>query len=318
MRVEFSRRTAAALLTVLAGLHGEEYELAVAQTRPQFRAVIDAVTVDAFAHRDGMPYVGLTRADFVLRDNGVEQRIESIGTTDTAHVIVGLDVSGSVQGDTLDQLRAAVRTVLGQLTDNDRFSLFAFSGRLQLLRKALAPSLASVGVLDELQAGGATALHDAVVLGTALARTDTRPAVFVLFSDGSDTASWSSAAGALDAVRQGHVVVFTIGAGLPGTRPVLPGADYLRHPTWLPPTPSDVQPFMQSVADITGGEFLQVDKGAPLAETFRRVVAQYRQRYLLTYTPTGSSAPGWHRLEVRLRNRAGTVVAREGYMARTP
>ena len=26
----------------------------------------------------------------------------------------------------------------------------------------------------------------------------------------------------------------------------------------------------------------------------------------------------WHRLDVRLRHRAGTVVAREGYMARTP
>ena len=54
---------------------------------------------------------------------------------------------------------------------------------------------------------------------------------------------------------------------------------------------------------------------APLAETFRAILARYRQRYLLTYTPVGSSGRGWHRLDVRLRHRAGAVVAREGYMA---
>ena len=309
---------AAALLTLLVGLHAGGRSDSSAQTRPQFRAVVDAVTVDAFAHRNGNPQTGLTKDDFTLRDNGVEQRIEAISTTDNAHLIVGLDVSGSVDGATLEQLRAAVGTVVSQLTDDDRFSLFSFSHRLRLLRRAAVPSGATAGVLDELQAGGSTVLHDAVVLGTALARADIRPALFVLFTDGSDTGSWSSAAVALDAVRQGHVVVFTVGAGLAGGLPSRPGTDYIRHPTWLPPMPSDTLRFMQSVADISGGEFLRVDKSAPLADTFRGILARYRQRYLLTYTPTNSSAPGWHRLDVRLRNRAGTVVAREGYMARQP
>lgn len=313
-----ARHTVAVPLTLFVLLQVGSRGFAVAQTRPQFRAVVDAVTVDAFAHRNGLPQSGLTREDFSLRDNGVEQRIESISTTDSAHLIVGLDVSGSVEGGTLDQLRDAVRTVVGQLTDDDRFSLFSFSHRLRLVHRASVPRLAALGVLDQLQAGGSTALHDAVVLGTALARADTRPAVFLLFTDGSDTGSWSSAAGALDAVRHGHVVVFTIGAGLAGGRPSPPGTDYIRHPTWLPPLPSDTLRFMQSVADISGGEFLRVDKGASLAETFRSILARYRQRYLITYTPTGSPAPGWHRLDVRLTNRSGTVVAREGYMARTP
>ena len=49
----------------------------------------------------------------------------------------------------------------------------------------------------------------------------------------------------------------------------------------------------QSAAETTGGEFLRVNKGAHLPETFRGILAQYRQRYLLTYTPQGTSAPGW-------------------------
>ena len=164
-------------------------------------------------------------------------------------------------------------------------------------------------------AGGLTVLHDAVVLGVSLARADTRPAVLVLFTDGSDTGSWSSAATALDAVRHGHVVVFTVGAGLPGGLASPPGTDYMRHPTWLAPLPGETLRFMQAVADTSGGEFLRVNRGAPLAETFRAILARYRQRYLLTYTPVGSSGRGWHRLDVRLRHRAGAVIAREGYMA---
>ena len=318
MRLALTLRTTVAWLAWLAAAHVLSRGVPAAQTRPQFRAVVDAVTVDAFAHRDGLPQTGLSKDDFSLRDNGVEQHIEALSTTDSAHVIVGLDVSGSVEGGTLAELRGAVRTVLDQLTDDDRFSLFSFSHRVRLLRSTSVPRVANAGLLDELQAAGSTALNDAVVFGTALARMDTRPALLVLFTDGSDSGSWSSAAGALEAVRQGDVVVYTVGAGLPAGRASPPGTDYMRHPTWLPPMPGDTLRFMQSLADVSGGEFLRVGGGAPLAETFRGIIAKYRQRYLLTYTPTGSSAPGWHRIDVRLRNRAGAVVAREGYMARQP
>ena len=74
--------------------------------------------------------------------------------------------------------------------------------------------------------------------------------------------------------------------------------------------------MLQQVADMTGGEFLRVGRRARFDITFGGILAQYRQRYLHTFTPTGASSSGWHRLDVRLRSRPGTVVAREGYMAR--
>ena len=73
--------------------------------------------------------------------------------------------------------------------------------------------------------------------------------------------------------------------------------------------------MLQVLADTSGGEFLRVRRGASLAETFGAILAQYRTRYLLSFTPTAAGDGKWHRLEVRLRNRPGTVVAREGYMA---
>ena len=53
-------------------------------------------------------------------------------------------------------------------------------------------------------------------------------------------------------------------------------------------------------------------RDARLADTFAAILAQYRQRYLLSFTPAGVGRRGWHRLDVRLRTRPGTVVAREG------
>ena len=284
--------------------------------QPQFRAVIDGVTVDAFAHDDGVPIAGLTREDFVLRDNGVVQRIDAVGTTESAHVIVGLDVSYSVDGAALDQMRSAVRTVYGQLSHADRLSLLTFGNRVRILQRAVAPGRNLEPTLAAMVPSGSTVLHDALVAGTALARADSRPAVFLMLTDGQDTGSWSTASAALDAIRHGHVVVYPIGAGLPDVPMASVDSEYMRGRTWLAPQPADTLRLLRSVADISGGQFLRVGRGARLERTFRSILAQYRQRYLITFAPSAHAPSGWHRLDVRLRNRAGTVVAREGYMAR--
>lgn len=289
---------------------------AAAQDVPTFRAVVDVVTIDAFAHRDRQPIEGLTAADFVVLDNGVEQRIDAVGSTDSAHIVIGLDLSGSVDGAVLDRLRTAIRAVTAQLTPRDRLSVFTFADRLRVLAQASEPDASLDARLDRLVATGATTLHDAVVLGSTLARVDERPAVFLLFTDGQDTASWSTASRALDVLRRADVVVYPVAAGLPAALIGQPTTPYFTHPTWVAPGGGDTLRLLQTVADLSGGEFLRVGRDDRLSETFAGILAQYRQRYLLSFTPRGATRGGWHRLEVRLRKGPGTVVAREGYMAR--
>jgi hypothetical protein len=43
-------------------------------------------------------------------------------------------------------------------------------------------------------------------------------------------------------------------------------------------------------------------------------MSEFRSRYLLTYTPTGVDAGGWHPIQVKLRNKTGSVIARRGYL----
>jgi VWFA-related protein len=284
---------------------------------PLFRSVVDVVTVDAFVHHERRPLDGLTAADFIVRDNGVEQRVESIGTTDSAHVIIGLDLSGSVDGNVLARLRGGVRTVVAQLTPDDRLSLFTFADRIRVLSRAARTGPQLDAALEQVAASGSTTLHDAITIGSLLATVDERPAVFLLFTDGEDTASWSTVGRALDVLRHTDVVVFPVGAGLPDGVVTQTNSMYFEHPTYVAPTAGDALRLLQEVADVTGGEFLRVERDAEFADTFASILARYRQRYLLSFTPTNVPAGGWHRLDVRLRTRPGAVVAREGYMGRS-
>jgi hypothetical protein len=43
------------------------------------------------------------------------------------------------------------------------------------------------------------------------------------------------------------------------------------------------------------------------------VLDEFNSRYILAYTPAGVAAPGWHRIDVRLKRKKGTVTARRGY-----
>ena len=86
-------------------------------------------------------------------------------------------------------------------------------------------------------ARGSTTLHDAVLLGSVLARVEAggRPSVFLLFTDGMETTSWTTARDAVDAVRRSDVVIYPVGAGLPVAVLGQPTSAYFTSPTWTAP-----------------------------------------------------------------------------------
>jgi VWFA-related protein len=79
---------------------------------------------------------------------------------------------------------------------------------------------------------------------------------------------------------------------------------------------SRVKPeFLRDVTSFTGGRLFEVEKTANLGSIFLNVLEEFRQRYLVSYTPRGVAKDGWHKLEVRVKNRRATVKARPGYLA---
>lgn len=287
---------------------------------PSFRITTDMVTVDVLAFRGREPIGDLTADDFELTDNGVPQAISSVTVPGGAHVIVALDTSSSVEGQTLTRLSEALTALLDRLSGEDRVSLLAFGDRVRILLRAATPAVARTTSLAGVTAAGGTALHDALVLSSALTHADGRPALLLVFTDGADTASWTTADGTLRALRAANVVVFPVGAGLatstPATSALRAPSPYLSSPTWLGADATDATRLLDRVARVTGGTFIRVGRAAALERTFTEIIERYRQRYVLSYAPTGvGRGDGWHRIEVTLKSQRGSVQAREGYVA---
>ena len=254
------------------------------------------------------PIAGLTAADFELTDNGAPQAIEQIYVEQLPlNVVMVLDSSGSVQGERLRSLKAGAMTVIDRLRPRDRAALVSFSHRLDL-RAALTGDAATLRrSVETLEADGSTALRDAAFAALALRTAEATRTLVLLFSDGLDTSSILSEAQVLAIARRSDAIVYTIGireapvANRPGFR--------LRSDR-----PVDHR-FLERVSRETAGRLLYAEQNRDIERTFGRALDEFNTRYVLGYAPRGVAGAGWHRLEVRLKKRSGTVLARRGYFA---
>lgn len=303
------RLPAAAALVTLAVLP------LAGQTR--FRSSVSVVRVDALVTDGRRPVTGLTPAHFEIRDNGVRQKVLDVHfETLPLNIICALDVSGSVAGQPLLQLKDAVTAVVDALGEQDRAALMTFSNRLRLHtgltrdRGQLRSAVAAV------QAGGATALFDGVFAALALREADEGRTLLLLFGDGMDTASWLSARNAIDASGRSDVVIYPV-TNRPALEPLKrvlssdPGRTSVRQQ--VPRRRRSAEYVLGELADNTGGRVFHVDNEATLRETFLLALAEFRQRYVISYEPAGVAADGWHTIDVKLKGRSGQVRARRGY-----
>lgn len=278
-----------------------------------FHSGVDVVRVDALVTDGHRPISGLTAADFELRDNGVVQAIDSaeLGALPLSVIFV-LDVSGSVAGQKMWNLNAAVDLFLKGLGDSDRAALVTFSHRVWLRTPLGTDFRALRAVLSRAEAAGGTALHDAVYAGLALSDVqDSRP-LLVVFSDGLDNTSWMSADIVRNAARRANAVVYGISVAA-GTKTEWVVDGNWKHTVLRPQYVKGQTDFLDAVAAATGGRVLKADTTGRLPAAFDEIVREFRTRYLITYSPRGVDAPGWHQIEVKVKGRFAAVQARSGY-----
>ena len=289
--------------------------LAMAQAAPpRFRSGVEVVRVNVLVTDGNRPVAGLTAADFELRDSRVVQQVESATLTDIpVSMSLVLDTSESVKGDTLAQLKEAAYAALDQLAAPDRVSLLTFHSSVDLQADWAPPSPAVRSAVEQAQAGGGTALYDAAF--SALTMTDSSEGnreLVLLFSDGADTASWLPQSSVLERARRAEPVVYSVMLGTPANRSLLygrSGIELLERQVPLTVVP----PFLSELSSVTGGNTFVAESAGSLRRVFARIVTEFRTRYLLTYTPRGVDAGGWHPIEVKLKNKKGKVTARRGY-----
>jgi VWFA-related protein len=297
--------------------------LTASMAAQSFKSGVDVVRVDALVTEGDRPLVNLRPEDFELRDNGVRQTLAfaSIESLPLSLVFV-LDTSGSVAGSKMHHLASAVDVIVRALRKDDRAGLVTFSHRVWE-RVPVGPDFAALqAVVRGADASGATSLYDAVYAGLALSTEKNARPLVIVFSDGLDNASWLTSAAVEGAARRSGAVVYGVAVAArmrmdpTGLDPILlnPGQrnatiGFKGRPDYLPGQTA----FLDAIASITGGRVLRADTTENLPRTFDEVLREFRTRYVLSYSPRGVDTPGWHTIEVRVRNRRADVKARSGY-----
>jgi Ca-activated chloride channel homolog len=262
-----------------------------AQT-PSFSTKIEAVRVDVLVTENGKLVQGLRPGDFDLLDNGVPQTVDLASFEEIPlNVVLALDMSASLDSAQEEHLRSAGRTVLAGLEPSDQAALVTFS-HIVSQGAPLTSDLDRVrAALNEAVSAGQTSLIDASYMGMMIGESDVGRSLLIVFSDGVDTKSWLSPEAVLETAKRSDVVVYGIEVGRRRFS------------------------FPRDLSSATGGRLIEVESTKDLNATFRSILDEFRQRYLISYSPQGVSAGGWHRLDVRVKGRNAVVRARPGYLS---
>jgi VWFA-related protein len=277
--------------------------------RPTFRSGVEMVTVNAVV-RDHRGHVvpNLQRADFTLLDNGRPQKITDF-RSDQAAITVALlfDTSGSMQvASKADAARSAAEQFLSWLQrDRDEVAVFSFDSSLRELQAFTRDAdrvRASFGHVED--PFGMTSLRDAIADAArqVAARGGSHRAV-VVFTDGVDNNSRLTPAEVSGIASSIDVPVYVMAVVSP--------LDHVGQATAV----LDVLPGgeLMDLAQWTGGDAFMSSSPAQSSQAVKQIVAELRFQYLIAFEP--GSKPGWHPLEVRLRDRHLSVRARGGYFA---
>ena len=261
-----------------------------------FRAETHAVVVEVAVFDDDRVVTGLTAADFEVRDNGVRQKVSDVDfNTLPLDLRLVFDVSGSITPDQLEWYARAMHRVAARLESRDRCEIIAFNARIADLASRQHPPI----TIDLSRRAGreGTAFFDAVSMALVTVPSLDRRQVAIVLSDARDNESFFDEMTMIDIARRTDAVVYT----------VLPDSTS---------SPALSSSRLQAVSMLTGGRLIRLMHDAAVGDALITALDEFRQSYVLRYTPTGVPVDGWHRLEVKVRDRNYRVRAKSGYFGR--
>ncbi len=281
--------------------------------------------------RYGRFITGLTRQEFVVREDGIQQSVTSFSSTEAPfNVALLIDTSRSTKG-ILGVIRKAAREFIKQLQPNDRVLVVTFDERVQFIgdftsdRRELGRAVRSV------KSSYLTSLYDAIhrTINEKLAPIQGRKAI-VMLTDGVDTYSrQASYESALELVATTGIPSYAIqyetrNAGVSPTSPFnLPpniwrfnfssfAGDSQKQQTrdrYLIATE-----FLQALAVQSGARLFRAGSIENTSFAFGMIANELRNQYTLAYYSTNDKRDGSYRtLSVGVNREDLVVRSRRGY-----
>lgn len=258
--------------------------------------------------RNGRAMSGLRPQDFTLFENGQERKIVDVVPVNAPfNLVLLLDVSGSVE-ERIDFIRKAARNFLATVSPQDRISIISFRDDIQIISEFTTDRQKLSVSLDKIDAGGGTALYDALaytLVETLKPLRGERTAVVIL-SDGDDNKSFIPFGAIEEAIIESGALVYPL--YVPSL--LIPESSVSAPTSTLDPTrtrfltiTTRAEEEGKRLASVSGGVFYPIRRLEDLQRAYDDVVAQLRTSYTITYA--SSVAPsGGRRVRVRI-NREG-------------
>jgi VWFA-related protein len=261
--------------------------------------------------RNGRAIGGMRESDFTVYEDGVERRVTNVvATKEPFNLVLLLDVSGSVE-ERIDFIRKAARDFLNTASPQDRIAIISFRDDIQIISDFSTDRRLLSKKLDEIDAGGATALYDALgyVLADTLKKLRGERTAIVVLSDGDDNKSFVPFPAILEAIAESGALIYPlyVPSGLiPETSVPRPEntIDPMRTRYLTLTTRADEEG--KKLAAASGGVYYPIRHLGELQKAYDDVVVQLRTAYTITYA-SNSTPSGSRRVRVRA-NRDGASV----------
>ncbi len=275
---------------------------------------------------------GLTRTNFRVFEDGIEQPLSDLGLRQVpVDVVLLVDASSSVS-DNLDDFRRAAEGFAAHLAADDRISLIQFDDRVMLLQDWTKSIAQLRRALRRVAPGMFTRFNDAMLLAARdqLPRANARHAIIVL-TDGIDSGRGTTFDAALRAALQSQTTVYVV------SNTEIERAKKQSELSVLLSASSSAQRFnelrigdlrlglevldasernLDQLTRATGGRVYKPTSFNDLEKIYKEVAEELRHQYALYYSPLNRSRDGgFRRVRVETTNPKHQVSARIGYFA---
>ena len=265
-------------------------------------AEVASVLLEAsVADFDGRSVLGLSKDDFVLTENTIEQEIDQVLVeAEPATFTILVDRSQSMSRR-IDMVREAAAGLTSQLRPDDLVAVIPFAKEIGPITGPTNDRETVQDAISDIRATGGTAILDSVKrISALLGGVEGRHAI-VLITDGYDEHSETTIEEAVAEVTEAHAILYVIGVG--GVAGIsLHGQQMLR-----------------TLAEGSGGRAFFPVRNGQLADTHELVSSDVFHRYLITYTPANQRPDGtWRAIALSTDDPDYTIRTRDGYFAPDP
>ena len=238
----------------------------------------------------GRPVHGLTKEDATITETGRPVKIAEMkasgteGRREPLSSAIVLDRSGSMAGNKIMRAKESVLRFISLMEQGDRASLIAFSDKVVMLKQQASDQGELKDAVKSIQAGGHTALFDAIARGVESVRGISGRRAVIVLTDGIANRGTLDIGQAIESAIKANVSVYVIGIG------------------------ADVRTArLERIASETGGFYFFTPSAEGLAEIYETISRRIHNEYAVSYT---TEKRGEYLRNVTISLRSGQMAAR--------